>query len=70
MQVKILSNCWDTLKQTELQHDDEIYVCVNCGEIRKNQFDGIWLNPKCYYNGKSAAKPRTEEGSTTRALCS
>jgi len=35
------------------------------GESRKNSSDGAWLNPKRFYNGQSAAKPRTEEGSTT-----
>ena len=34
-------------------------------ESRKNNAYGIWLNPKYYYNGESAAKPRIEEGSTT-----
>jgi hypothetical protein len=28
--------------------------------------DGIRLNPKCQSNGQSAAKPQTEERSTTR----
>ena len=25
-------------------------------ESRKNWIDGVWLNPKHYYNGQSAAK--------------
>ena len=36
-----------------------------CREIRKKQLDDLWLNPKGYKNGKSAAKPRIEEGSET-----
>ena len=30
--------------------------------------DGIWLNPKYLYNGKSAAKSRIEKRSTTIPL--
>lgn len=38
---------------------------LECYESRKNNVDGIWLNPKCFSNRQSAAKLRTEEGSTT-----
>ena len=27
-----------------------------CYESRKNSIDGIWLNPKCFYNGNLVAK--------------
>jgi len=46
-------------------------------ESRKNNIDGIRLKPKCFptesylrffFNGQSATKPRTEEGSTTIPL--
>lgn len=43
---------------------DETRLC-ECGESRKKLWDGIRLNPKCFINGRSAAKPRTAEGSTT-----
>lgn len=33
-------------------------------KVEKNYLDGTWLNPKYYYNRKSAAKPG-REGSTT-----
>jgi len=57
-------NCWKFPKPLALQRRDET-LKRECGESRKKLMDGIWLNPKCCYNGKSAAKPRTEEGSTT-----
>ena len=34
-------------------------------ESRKNRLDDIWLNPKYLISRQSAAKPQTEEGSTT-----
>lgn len=34
-------------------------------ESRKNNAYDIWLNPKYFYNGQSATKPRIGEGSTT-----
>lgn len=34
-------------------------------ESRKNLLYGIWINPKCYYNGQSATKLRIGESSTT-----
>ena len=37
-------------------------------KVERNGWDGIRLNPKCYDNGQSAAKPRREEGSTTKWL--
>ena len=36
-----------------------------CSENRKNERNDLWLNPKGYKNGKSAAKPRIEESSET-----
>ena len=39
-------------------------MSVNGSESRKNNWDGIRLNPKCYNNGQSAAKHESE-GSTT-----
>ena len=48
-----LLNCWNntlimsmTLMSIELQHKDEICLNVICGEIRKNQLNDLWLNPK------------------------
>ena len=68
-----LLNCWNSilimntnLKLFQLQRKDEISLSVNCRETRKkNERDDLWLNPKGYENGESAAKPRTEEGSET-----
>jgi len=39
-------------------------MSVNCGESRKNELDGIRLNPKYCSNGQSASKHESE-GSTT-----
>jgi hypothetical protein len=30
---------------------------VNATKVEKTNTDYIWLNPKCSYNGQSAAKP-------------
>lgn len=35
------------------------------GESKKKYVYSAWLNPKRWNNGQSAAKPRTEERSTT-----
>ena len=53
------------LKLFQLQRKDEICLSVNCRETRKNERDDLWLNPKGYKNGKSAAKLRIEESSET-----
>jgi hypothetical protein len=31
-----------------LQHNDEICVSVNATKVKRNQYDGAWLNPKHY----------------------
>ena len=53
------------LKFFQLQRRDEICSSVICSENRKNERNDLWLNPKGYKNGKSAAKPRIEESSET-----
>jgi hypothetical protein len=63
--IKYELNCWKTLKQLTLQHKNEICLGVNATKVEKSLVDGARLNPKHQNNGQSAAKPRTEEGSTT-----
>ena len=59
-------NCWNTLKPCRPQHNHETGGKCEGGESRKNSMDGAGLNPKRQgKNGKSAAKPRKGEGSTT-----
>lgn len=60
------SNCWNSLKLPIPKREIEISGRDGC-ESRKKLVDAARLNPKRFYNGKSAAKLRTGEGSTTRA---
>lgn len=57
-------NCWEPLKTHSLQRRHET-VKRERGESRKKNAYGVWLNPKRCHNGQSAAKARTEQGSTT-----
>ena len=52
------------------QHKDEICLSAMAVKTEKKSLNGTWLNPKCFYSGQSAAKPRIEEGSTTKRLTS
>ena len=63
----LLSNCWKTLKTIKLQRNDEIYISVKVAKAEKINCIRARLNPLLFFNGRSAAKPRTEEGSTTNA---
>ena len=63
----LLSNCWKTLKTIKLQRNDEICISVNVAKAEKINCMRVRLNPLLFFNGRSAAKPRTEEGSTTNA---
>lgn len=62
--IKDLSNCWKILKLHIPQRNGEIHK-RDGGESGKKYVDDIRLNPKCFYNGQSAAKLRTGECSTT-----
>ena len=62
--INYLSNCWKPLKLYAPQRRHET-VKREGDESRKKRADGIRLNPKCLYNGQSAAKPRIGERSTT-----
>lgn len=63
-----LSNCRNTLKPTKLQHNHEIRIGANCREIKKNSWMSYGVSLSDNKNGRSAAKPRKEEGSTTIPL--
>lgn len=48
-----------------LQRKDEIYLSVNATKVKRNIYMRARLNPLLFFNGQSAAKARTEQGSTT-----
>jgi hypothetical protein len=58
-------NCWEILKTIKLQRKDERCLSVNVMKIEKINCMRARLKPLLFFNGQSAAKPRTEEGSTT-----
>lgn len=64
-QSKKLSNCWESLKTNKPQHRDEIYSSVMVVKAEKIICIRARLNPLLFFNGKSAAKLRIGEGSTT-----
>ena len=67
--MKILSNCWDSLKTVILQHSDEKCADVNVTKVEKNNCMAYGVNLSAVNNGKSATKPRTGERSTTSKTC-
>lgn len=60
-------NCWEPVKPILPQYKDEMLMYEGC-ESRKKRLDDARLKPKHCNNRQSAAKPRTEEGSTTILL--
>ena len=58
-------NCWKTLKTIKLQRKDEICLSVNVMKIEKINCMRARLKPLLFFNGRSAAKPRIAERSTT-----
>lgn len=65
---KKLSNCWESLKTNKPQHRDEISSSVMVVKTEKIICIRARLNPLLFFNGKSAAKLRIGEGSTTIVL--
>jgi len=57
---------WELLISKPLQHSFEIKAGVRVAKAEKSVLVVARLNPKPLNNGQSAAKARTEQGSTTR----
>lgn len=53
------------LKPSSLQHNDEISISVNVVKTEKRTWIAYAERLRAGKNRESAAKPRTEEGSTT-----
>ena len=64
---KYVSNCWKTLKTIKPKRNDETSINVKVTKVEKINCMRARSNPLLFFNGKSAAKPRTEEGSVTGA---
>ena len=65
---KYAFNCWKILKTIKPQRKIEINLNVMVTKVEKINCMKTRLNPLFFFNGQSAAKPRTEEGSTTIPL--